>query len=78
MTVWESPRSLVSTTATVAVVVNPRWRVLHAGRVYEAGELAELPLLLAAEWSGWGSVTPAHRVAKAGADGGPKVRGWAV
>ena len=36
--------------------VLPRWRVYHRGRVYEGGELLELPLLQACEWSAWGSV----------------------
>jgi hypothetical protein len=46
---------------TFFVRVNPRWRICHQGVVYEAGEVAELPRLMAAEWSGWGSVTPMHQ-----------------
>ena len=41
----------------VTVRVLPRWRVCHNGRAYEAGELLELPVIQACEWSAWGSVT---------------------
>lgn len=41
---------------TLTVKVLPRFRLLHGGRVYEAGEVAELPLLTALQWKAWGSV----------------------
>ena len=40
------------------VRVNPNWRVAYQGRAYGAGETIDLPILMAAEMSGWGSVVP--------------------
>jgi hypothetical protein len=40
------------------VRVNPRWRLCYRGKVYESGETADLDILTAAEWCGWGSATP--------------------
>ena len=40
----------------VTVRVLPGWRVYHERRVYESGELVELPLIRAVEWTAWGSV----------------------
>jgi hypothetical protein len=55
--------------ATLTVRVNPRWRVLHQGRVYESGEEVDLPILQAAEWACWGSVS---RIS------GKRIKGWAL
>jgi hypothetical protein len=52
----------MSNVAVISVRVLPGWRILHPTerKVYESGELVELPILPAAEWSGWGSVRPIH------------------
>jgi hypothetical protein len=40
------------------VRVLPRWQVLHEGIVYRSGDLVDLPVIQACEWSAWGSVEP--------------------
>lgn len=41
---------------TATVMVLPHWRLLHDGTVYEAGDQVRMPLSVAVQWLGWGSV----------------------
>jgi hypothetical protein len=43
---------------TTTMVVLPNWRICYGGAVYEVGQVVELPLSVAVEWTCWGSVEP--------------------
>lgn len=43
--------------AHVVVQVRENWRVCVDGKAFGGGEFVRIPILQAAEWLGWGSVT---------------------